>query len=533
MTKMANKLRVVVALFAVIGATLSLSAAEKVTPMRQVRDMVRDAKVVEVGEELCIEGYIISKPHGHNNDLNIQVHYASLKNDDLATIYIESLTGDVGLRIKLADRKFAPMFPRYSKVLLSLKGATLRYTEPCGVTVYGLTDKSIVQIKPCLAEELPRKEKRIGELTDDDIYTYVTLKDCELVFKDGALSNVYERYVQQTPFNRRTKPNKSMDGWATLLCDKSGSPIYALINTLCRWRRDGSGAPQGSGDMCGIVSHIALPRYGGDVLGRYILLPVDGEDFKMAREPEKSSFKSIAEWNWSDNKKAFSTEYGDLENVATERILADIGKGRLKIPTGCEAIRGRDTNNPRVDAGKEKGTKGFGGFVRYGALAIKTEAHNWWDWKKNCGKGIEVEFSTKGLSGKQLLFGFTFAAGEISAATSYGFPVFWNVEYSTDGKKWFKVEGSAPKKLRTLPWHWSQNVHDIHYDSVLAGAGYTEHLVVLPNSLFGKSKVLVRVVPVAKNTATLGYDYNENGALRHNSMEKTVVNFGSVVVRYN
>ena len=97
MTKMANKLRVVVALFAVIGATLSLSAAEKVTPMRQVRDMVRDAKVVEVGEELCIEGYIISKPHGHNNDLNIQVHYASLKNDDLATIYIESLTGDVGL----------------------------------------------------------------------------------------------------------------------------------------------------------------------------------------------------------------------------------------------------------------------------------------------------------------------------------------------------------------------------------------------------------------------------------------------------
>jgi hypothetical protein len=68
---------------------------------------------------------------------------------------------------------------------------------------------------------------------------------------------------------------------------------------------------------------------------------------------------------------------------------------------------------------------------------------------------------------------------------------------------------------------------------VLAGAGYTEHLVVLPKSLFGKSKVFVRVVPVKKNTATLGYDYNENGALRHNSMEKIVVNFGSIVVRYN
>ena len=529
---MVNKLRSVVALLAVLGATWSLSAAENVTPMRQVRDMVRDAKVVEVSDNLCIEGYIISKPHGHNNDLNIQVHYTSLKNDDLATLYIESLTGDVGLRIKLADREFAPKFPRCSKVVLSLKGATLRYAEPCSVTVYGLTDECIMQIKPCLEEELPRKEKYIRELTDDDMYTYVTLKDCELVFKDGALSNVYERYVQQTPINRRTKPNKSMDGWVTLLCDKNGSSIYALVNTLCRWRRDGSGAPQGSGNMCGIVSHIVMPRYGGDVLGRYVLLPVDGEDFKMPKQGA-SSYKSIAEWNWSDNKKAFSTEYGELASVATERILPDIGKGRLSIPTGCEAIRGRDTNNTRVDAGKEKGTKGFGGFVRYGALTIKAEAHNWWDWKKNCGKGVEVEFSTKGLMGERLLFGFTFAAGEISAVTSYGYPVFWDVEYSTDGKKWFKVEGSTPKKLRTLPWHWGQDVHGIHYDSVLAGAGYTEHVVVLPNSLFGKSKVLVRIVPAAKNTGTLGYDYNENGALRYNSMDKTVVNFGSVVVRYN
>ena len=95
------------------------------------------------------------------------------------------------------------------------------------------------------------------------------------------------------------------------------------------------------------------------------------------------------------------------------------------------------------------------------------------------------------------------------------------------------VEGSKPKKLCTLPWHWSQNVHDVHYDSVLAGAGYTEHVVMLPKSLFGKKKVYVRIVPVAKNRATLGYDYAENGALRPNSKEQTVVNFGSVVVRYN
>ena len=68
---------------------------------------------------------------------------------------------------------------------------------------------------------------------------------------------------------------------------------------------------------------------------------------------------------------------------------------------------------------------------------------------------------------------------------------------------------------------------------VSAGAGFTEHVVSLPKSLFGQKRVYVRVVPVAKNMATLGYDYSENGALRYNSMVESVVNFGSFVVRYN
>ena len=528
-----NRIKSMFVALALLVVALPLSAAEQITPMRKVRDMANEAKVLEVTEDICIEGYMVSKPHGHNNDLNVQVHYTSLRNEDLSTLYIESLSGDVGLKLKVAERAFTKLFPRYSKVVLSLKGTTLRLNEPCGVTVHGLTDKSIVSITQCTEADLPRKEKYISELTDDDMYTYVSLKDCEMMFKDGAFSNVYERYVQHTPINKKVKPNKSMDGWVSLICDKQGSSIYALVNTLCAWRRDGSGVPQGAGYMCGIVSHIVLPRYGGDVLGRYVILPVDGNDYKMDASIFKSGYKSIVEWTWADNRKAFSTEFGDVESITTERILPDVGKGRLSITASCEAIRGRDTNNPRVDAGKEKGTKGFGGFVRYGALSIKTEAHNWWDWKKNCGKGIVAEFSTKGLSGERLLFGFTFAAGEISPETSYGFPVFWNVEYSTDGKNWSAVEGSKPKKLRSLPWHWTKLVHGIHYDSVLAGAGYTEHAVVLPKSLFGKDKVFVRVVPVAKNTATLGYDYAENGALRPNSKDNTVVNFGSVVVRYN
>lgn len=523
----------VVTLLLALASFAVASAAEKITSMREVRDMAKSAKVLTVEDDINIEGFIVSKYNGRNNEMNVNVHYASMKNYDLSTGYIESLSGDIGFRLSYAERPEAMKFPRYAKVVLSLKGATLRCEqEPLRVTIEGVTEANIVRIEQCSEDDMPRKAKYIADLTDDDVYTYVTLKDCEILFKDGSFSNVYERYVQQTNFNKKIKPNKTMDCWATLICDKKGSSIYALTNTLCTWRRDGAGVPQGAGEMKGILAYTTQARYGGDVFGRYVLRPVDKEDYAMAWEAKSALYKSIAEWNWSDNKKMLNTDAGELESVTNERVMADIGKGSLKVMVKGEAIRGRDTNNTRVDAGKVEGTKGFGGFVRYGALSIKTEAHNWWNWKDNRGEGVELQFSTKGLSGERLIVGFTFAAGEISAETSYGFPVFWNVEYSTDGKKWSAVEG-APKKMRSLPWYWHNNVNGCHYDSVLAGAGYTEHMVVLPKSLFGKSKVYVRVVPVAKNYATLGYDYAENGALRPNTMIKTVVNFGSLVVRYN
>ena len=518
---------------ATVMAILPLLAVANTTPMRQVRDMAREKGVVVVDNNLCIEGYIISKPNGNNNDLNIQAHYTGMRNDDLATLYVESLSGDVGLRVKLKSRNMAKQFPRYARVVLSLQGTTLRFAEPCCVTIEGLSDSNIVELTKCDESALPRKTKYIGEITDDDIYTYVTLKDCELVFKDGAFSNVCEQHVLQSSVNKKIKPNKSMDTWATLLCDKRGSHIYSMINSLCAWRRDGEGVPQGAGDMRGIVANVSYLRYGGDVLGRYVLFPADKEDFAMNWAAKSSSYKSIAEWNWNDNEKALLTDSGYAEVVTTEKVKADVGKGLLKIVAGGEARRGKDTNNPYVATPKEKNEKGSKGLVNYGALQIKNKANNWWDWKNDCGKGVEVEFSTKGLKGQHILFGFTFAAGKLTAATSYGFPVCWNVEYSIDGKEWHKVEGSAPKKLRALPWPWYDKANGLAYDSISSGVGYTEHMVILPKSLFGKSKVYVRVVPVAKIAATLGYDNIENGALRHNSMVETIVNFGSFVVRYN
>ena len=99
-----RKIKCLAMALALIAAVLPLSASESVTPMRKVRDMAREAKVVEVTEDILIEGYMIGQPYGQNNEMNVSVHYASLQNGDLATGYIESLSGDAGLRIKFAER---------------------------------------------------------------------------------------------------------------------------------------------------------------------------------------------------------------------------------------------------------------------------------------------------------------------------------------------------------------------------------------------------------------------------------------------
>ena len=153
------------------------SFAWTITPMREVRDMAVKSATLTVEQDLYVEGFIISKAKGCNNEVNEQVHFASLKNHDLSTGYIESVTGDVGFRINFASRGDVAKFPRYAKVVLSLKGTTLVCEKPCRVTIKDLSDANIVKLTQCSAEDLPRKVKYISEITDDDVYTYVTLRD--------------------------------------------------------------------------------------------------------------------------------------------------------------------------------------------------------------------------------------------------------------------------------------------------------------------------------------------------------------------
>lgn len=523
--KLKTLLTAVVLLFVALPVATE-AWAQKVWSFEEVRTDAIKRVLTPITTDVLIEGFVVSDPTSENRE-----HHAASNGK---VMYFESLDGKYGFRCYIAKTKDVPNFPRYARMMLNLNGTTIERFGADRFSIKNLTSKAIVRQFAGNAAALPRKERYIHELTINDLYTYVTLKDCEFVFKDGSFSNVYENYSQRSKINKFG--NNMMDGWASLLCDKYGSRFYMYMNTKVPWRRDGSGVPQGAGDISGVLVYTWNARYGiKDFFGVAAIRPMTRDDIQMSPEPEKSNFKSIAEWNWTDNAAAFNTEKGQRKMISTEKILADVGRGTVHSMVGGEVIRGRDYNNLRITDGTEFGSKGSRGMVMQGAMQIKTKACNWWDWEKNCGKGVEINFSTEGISGKNLIVAFSFGAGLISADTSLHFPVYWGVEYSIDnGKTFYRIARKSPFVLRSVPWWYVNNVGGVTYPtSSEAGMGFTEHRVKLPADAFGCKNVIVRIVPIAKNAATLAMSDTDKAALRPNLMTETYVSFGSVVVRYN
>ena len=139
-----------------------------------------------------------------------------------------------------------------------------------------------------------RQEKSIGQLTDEDIYTYVSLREVEFALPDGSYTNVNEGYfgtANHTSCVPRT------------LCDKDGGAISMLVNNKTPWRRDGSGMPKGKGTLSGVIVHDLQPRYGytnEGYIGRYSVRVLEKEEIDLAASESSSNRQTLVEWNWNN-----------------------------------------------------------------------------------------------------------------------------------------------------------------------------------------------------------------------------------------
>lgn len=468
-----------------------------------------------------LEGFIVSDPLSPNVCSSVQTGQFSFdRTENQRTAYLESVDGAYGFCLKFKDSADNTL-PRWAKVHLFLDGITMeRATSPLRYTLSGLTSE-MFSILPSDESEIPVKMKTIGQLTDSDIYTYVSLQGVEILSKEGSYTNASEGYSLQDELNPLGSSEPRWDVAPLLCSDASGDPIHILTNAAAPWRRTGkdvqwySCLPQGAGTLSGIIvsDDVARVRWGS--LGKYQVRPLWGEDVDLNGTPFSNI---ICEWNWNDS---------------VEKLTPDKGKGKFKTYAAATKFV-NDYNNPHLpveDIPNGNGDSNLKGLVARAAISL---TQVWWDYELDDGKYFDVEFSTAGLSGTNLVYGIVWGHGLGNSATVFG-PSNWKVLYSTDGGTNFtKLEEAGIVKQRSCAW-WSnpQTSQD-------ACPGYTEHLFKLPSSCFGKSKVIVRmqvadlVTDIVPSTSASTWEQAlgiEKGYLT--SSNAGPVRIGTITVRYN
>ena len=482
---------------------------------------IEDAKG-EITLQQYIEGYIVSDPDSKNvvsSPQTQQFFFDRGEND--RTAYIESLDGKWGFCLKFASSEDNTP-ARFSKVRLSLNGATLeKKNSPECYTITGLTAANILETSTPDEFKIPVKTKTIGELTDDDIFTLVSVTNLEIMCKDGAYTNCTDGYSFKdniNPIGTATAPRWDV---APLMCyDNTGRTIYMLTNTAAPWRRFSSGrdldfnsvVPQGSGTFRGIVvaDDVAPIRFGD--LGRYQLRAMTAEEIALTDEPFS---KTVVEWNWNDRKTD---------------LIPEIGEGEIN-KYGATQGAAADFNNV-VCSGKGGASSEQKGLVANGGIMFSQQ---WWDFDADKGKYFDISFSTQGISGSNMIFGIVWGHGSMSNTTLSG-PAHWNLLYSVDGGATFQAVPDSPIiKKRSITW-WSTTSQD-------STPGFTEHLRKLPADCFGREKVVLRL-QVADKVTDIDPKATSSNYLTALGIEKGTLTpsvaagnsqarIGTITVRYN
>ena len=448
----------------------------------QIRKMASQADV-KLKDGVFIEGIIVSDYRSLNMGENRQVAWNEV---DLSraycTAYIQNEEGTAGFRLIFNDI-YANRTPRFSKVRIDLGGCVVSSYD-AAFTIEGLSSDDVkVVAEP--ASHVTRV-RHISEITDSDIYTYVTLNDVEFMSKEGSYTNVNEFMVQTSYLNAFKKPKGQdcVDVAGVYVKDNEGSAIFLPVSTACEWRRRGDRLPQGVGSVSGIVVPGDYQRYGN--VGRYALRIAGPSDVAISMEPA-SNYEVIAEWNWDRNyKRALNLEkQGNLRWVdgrklsGDDRIIAELGNGYLYTTTPSTYDLAVEYNTRSVHDGSRPGIGSRNG----AALRLDAQSSDWFA----PGAAVIVETSTAGMSGSVLTLDFTWCAGTGKVEESYGYPAEWKVAYSVDGRNYMPLPDVF--LLRPIVYEKSPL-------SYYAAPGYVENTVTLPGFLLGQQKLFLRIFPV-------------------------------------
>ena len=515
-----------------------------------LRDVCPKGAVATINGSLVVEGVVVSDWRSENMELNRSLTSVRMDlRDNQKTAYIQSADGNMGVRL-VFDEASENRLERYDNVVLDLIGCEVtRTAAPDAVTIRGVRARNFQTVRRGSAIDVPVKEKCVSDLTDDDIYTCVTLKDVDVIFKDGSWANVYEPFV---PYSEAIhsevdySPAGRMDGWATLLRDAAGHNIYMLVNMLCPWRRDGKGVPSGSGNVSGVIVHTQMPRYGGN-MGRYCIRPLFRDDICIAGG--KSTWKTHVGWVKPEGTGAtldFEI-YGTVGNLFKEgkigdKIYNDVGSSTALLwtdtPSAVHVYSGFNALDPI-----KKGIKGNA------AILFKGKTVDWFEWdadgKVIGSKAFYVSFSTKKLKAQNLQFNFEWSVGTQDGNKCWYFPIDWQVQCSNDeGVTWHTLKenatGATSFELRSLPWD-DKKITDSGHNFVKKanfdnGLGPQQRSFNLPSEMLGQNEVLVRLSPASDDISRIRVEFHSpsrSGKVqKKDTARETWIRFESIQIDY-
>lgn len=529
-------------LLTVLLAIFSVWASEA-RPLKDLRNMCPKGGNVVLAESFVVEGVVVSDWRSPNMDMNISMTSARLETRESGrTAYLQEIDGSMGVRL-IFDMLSENQLERYDRVVLDLKGCRVsRTAEPDAITVHGVRARAFQSVDS--GEAPAPKLRTISELSDDDLYTFVTLKDIDIIFKDGSYSNVHEEYM---PFMEEYHgdvdytASSRLDNWATLMRDAEGSGIYMLVNMLCPWRRTGKSLPKGMGTLSGIVVHTEMPRYGGD-MGRYSIRPVDETDIVLGG---KSPWKTFVGWM----KPEGSGQTLDFEMMGTVGNLYKTGQknDRIYNDTGSvPALLWTDSGSAvHVYSGYNSVSPQGKGFVGNGALMFVGKTVDWYEWdadKVSGAKAFYVTFSPKKMKAARAQFNFEWSAGTQNGNRCWYFPIDWKVECSVDGSNWILLRetatGNPSFELRSVPWS-DRKIEGSGHDFVKKmaidnGLGPQQRSFNIPQEVLGQKEAFLRISPASDDISRIRVKFGDPSRSGHvnrkDTARETWIRFESIQI---
>ncbi len=280
---------------------------------------------------------------------NSMTAYSTVVNQNNKIAYVQTLDGAYGFRIDFAAEADNTL-KRGDKFNLLLDGVKIvREDAPARYTISKPQSNCFDGLTSDNESDIATKEKSISELTDDDVYTEVTLTNAEAVTKKTVNYNTTSTIAAPWTFGFESNIKSGWERFTVLpsmVQDKNNDAIIALFNAHCGdWRRN-VGVPQGFGSMKGVIVHEKMKNVGNIAdgnIGKYQIRFYDESSFSGVSTVEENTTKVIAMWNPLTGSNSVKTNY--------RFTCEDTGSTGELLPTGYQRGATTNTNDPLLSAG--------------------------------------------------------------------------------------------------------------------------------------------------------------------------------------